>query len=110
MARPLYSTLFYEGHPAAGTPTTCVAPAAGFVAVVRDITAYNAINLWTPLRGFAFQTDGLEYVWNRQNNLLGQRSYQWQGREIVEPGHTLTVTGFEASWYFRVNGYLLTLP
>jgi hypothetical protein len=37
-------------------------------------------------------------------------AFQWQGRQVVEPGGTIAVSIQSGTWYAAISGYQLTLP
>jgi hypothetical protein len=106
MARPIYSTRFFQISGLTGTHPYTVP--AGFVAVVRDLDAFadptiSGSDLF--FQGVATQT----IWWN--NFPVDQRSYgSFRGRQVFNPGETWFVTVDGDPVDVTVSGYLLTTP
>lgn len=101
---PVYSVRFFAEHGLNGTVTYTVP--AGFKAVLRDLDAYNGggvISTSVFLEGNNGQS-----IWSDSSSAQAKVS-QWRGRQVIEPGETITLTTTGA-WDITVSGYLLSLP
>ena len=103
---PVYSTLLLAASPGGGATFTVP---AGYVAVVVDVEwASNDVD-----GSYLSLNDGADVVVFSSaipNPLTGVPSGQWVGRQVVEPGDTVSVVSDATSLSIRVTGYLLTLP
>lgn len=107
----VYSTCFYRGVIPTASTVLYTVP-TGFVAIVRDITVYNAMATSRKgLTGWLIQDDNANPIYatlaTSPSNLT---TYQWQGREVLTAGQTVVGLAYDGSWKVRVNGYLLTTP
>lgn len=103
MPRPLYSVRFAAQH--AGASGTITVP-AGFRAVLRDVSAFNAD---------AVDTNDLQLVDGESGCTIYQRTLglqEWINDElriVINEGQTVSVLpGFEVD--VVVSGYLLAVP
>jgi len=99
----VYSTCFFQGL--ASPDGTTVGPFSGTV-VVRDVefTAPAA-----PAGVVCVDSVGaaIAYVVAGDVDAAGYASDHWTGRQVIEPGDTLTVIGLTGAESARVSGYLL---
>lgn len=107
MPLQVYSTLFIAAQ-GVDVNTGYVVP-AGKLAVVRDVEAV----------AFGSPTDTAVSVFDAATNstityhlfLNPFEEHHWEGRQVVEPGATITAqTAGSQDVSVRVSGYLLTLP
>jgi hypothetical protein len=108
MAEKVYSTRFIAETSALTSPTFVVP--AGYRAVVRSIDLYwiggsaadTGIVLWA----------GLAYIFVAHATPSTEQTFQWQGRQVGNPGDTLTFFARDqpGDWGILASGYLLTLP
>lgn len=85
----------------------------GFVTDVRDIVLYNYGYFgYQPIDGvtIAATLDGAVIYTLRPPDARGFRLYHWTGRQILNYGDGITVTGLASSWTCRISGYELTSP
>lgn len=100
----IYSTRFLQELGLSGTATYTVPD--GFVAVVRDLDAYQDV-----LPGGTVFLEGAlgQAIWSETNDAATGKTYQsWRGRQVFQPGETLTVST-DSPWDVTVCGYLLSL-
>ena len=105
--RPVYSVQIMALTPALPL-NTVVVPADSRI-IVRDIDAFcesggtgfqfsfeNAAggNLWAPVQN-AFPAIG---------------NWQWRGRQVFNPGESITIKVFSGTWSIQMSGYELSLP
>lgn len=104
-----YSTSFYVALLTEAVSVAYTVP-DDYVAVVRDVEAYNnsgsdsnfnvEATVPGPLTGVIFHIEGLATnTWQ-----------QWQGRVVLPAGSTIAVNGSVYDWYVMISGYLLSSP
>lgn len=106
----VYSALL-ASHVFGGPGTETVTVPDGHLWVCRFYTAYHDFDTERqPVPGFAFKAgDGTTlYARNLPDTWTGY-SFKNEGREVLEPGETLTLKSL-AQWEMTVSGYDLTLP
>lgn len=108
MPAPVYSSRFIQQVGLDSSASFAVP--SGFIAVVRDLDAYcNATIGFANL--FMEGAIGQTIAWHSWE-VTTQDQFQWRGRQVLEPGETLTVvadTGVGVGIDVTVSGYLLTL-
>jgi hypothetical protein len=114
VARAVYSHRFLYGTINEISTEGAGPVPAGYVWVIRDLTAYaygfgdGAYPgfLWT----LAPAGGGSIMVWGTPLALIG-RQYTWNGRVVLYEGDQLLVAGAgETYWDVTASGYTLTLP
>jgi hypothetical protein len=109
VAQPVHSTCFLT----AKTPTTAasyIVP-TGFVAVLLTMTFCVGADEPNPIDDpgwYVAVDDPVGYVWTEESNGLTKGAYQWSGREVFY--NLLSFATVVGPYFFRANGYLLTLP
>ena len=114
MAREVYSKRFLAGTVDELSPDTAGPVPAGYVWVVRDMTAYAYGFGDASYPGFTFSLEIESFepvmIWGAPLAYLG-RQYSWQGRVVMNAGDSLTVAGAGSTyWDVTISGYQLTLP
>jgi hypothetical protein len=103
---PVYSVRFLQARAYSGVATYLVP--AGFVAVLRDLDAFQVAGLTVPqiyLVGAAGQT-----IWWNSGSLVDSSYSSWRGRQVINEGETFAVNVATETASFAVSGYLLSLP
>lgn len=109
MTRPVYSTLFVAESVPAGTPMTGLLPPAGFIAVVRDISAWTApSNIGAECQIYVTPPNSIFFDAN--NLAAGDSLVHWEGRVVIPQGKQLNVYCISYAWDVTISGYLLSLP
>ncbi len=104
MSRPVYSTRLLGAVGLVGTLSYTVP--AGFVAVIRDLDAYNGGGI--TVTNITLHGSGGQTIWQDDSTTLSRNS-AWRGRQVIFAGETFDVhtTG---AWDVTVSGYLLSTP
>ena len=103
----LYSTRFLAAHDQAGSdPVVYVVP-AGKLAIVRDVDCYAG----TTLLGVTFFARGSagQVFWSDSSPAAGAGWKQWQGRQVLYAGESLSLEG-DDTCDLAASGYLLDAP
>jgi hypothetical protein len=110
----VFSIQIYDSH--GGLPTnaavnTSTCP-AGFVWVVRDITAWYNPAGTGHIFGLYFNVLGTGTIFAGwyAGPAFAQWSYHWQGRQVLTAGQGVTINPGESNWHVRIAGYQLSLP
>lgn len=113
MTRSVYSAELWSDELTTPGSEESPSPDAGTLWVVRDISVYlvSALDIGQTA-GFAFWRDSLVNAFWVVDPIYGQtqRTYHWEGRKVIEPGHFLTYATSAGESQFCVCGYILTLP
>lgn len=112
MASPVYSTRFLSIGPGGEGPFTYTPP-SGYVASVRHMT-------FTPGTLAAFSdasalvvgelTTGESFWILNRSIVQTNRTYQWDGMEVITDANEMEVTFSSTDCSFSANGFLLKLP
>ena len=83
-------------------------PPDGFKLVLRDVDVYANNGALTPVH-FRIHNGSGGTIWLFQVDPDTNATGQWRGRQVIEPGHSIT---FSADGAFDVtaSGYQLALP
>lgn len=102
----IYSTQFGHGAGTAGATGTLYTVPTGFVAVVRSIGLWN----YAGGPGFcAINGPGGDAIFVGSST-GAQGMSTWEGRQVLNPGDTITYDLVSGDWTWLVSGYLLTAP
>lgn len=107
MARAVYSTCFMAVT--TGTSSASYTVPTGSVAVLHNMTFWNAVTQPTPIISAGFDValeSALMYIWTLEGSGLLRGTYQWSGREVFYD--VLLFNTVIPGYVFRANGYLLT--
>lgn len=113
MASRVFTELLGEfHHPAAGATVSLGPVPTGFVWVVRDITMYNDdLAPSKAIKGLVWYDPALVVLYAvPTRECWTQQLYHWEGRQVMNPGDTLTCFVGDLLWDLRITGYQLTLP
>lgn len=86
---------------------------AGNIWIVRHIAAYLDQLWWFYAQGIHFRVSTVSGAYIAGVTRPGVRSrfsYQWEVRQVLEPGETLHISTWDAGWNFLVTGWQLVLP
>lgn len=105
----VYSVRLYHGLGVSpGTIVAYTVP-AGYRAILRDIDCYSSAGVSNSeiyIEGDLGQT-----IFHAEVAATTQDSPQWRGRQVFEPGETISINvGGASAWDITMSGYLLTLP
>lgn len=84
---------------------------AGIAAVVRDVLATQvsassgAFSIFLTVAGGA--SNLRLWTWG---SIPDFGNVHWEGRQVLEPGDTLSVITDGSTWHYSISGYQLSLP
>lgn len=110
--RPVFTRLLGQ-HFFASPASTVFGPVpAGEVWIVRDIVASNQFNTWlNRLAGLNVQVGGGIDIWRLSGSgVVGGQTYHYDGRQVVNPGDSITVNDPDGGWSIRITGFVFDLP
>lgn len=109
----VYSILMADsgGPQPAGTRYSSTVP-SGYVWDVRSIVCGRDTYSFTFTNGFQVRVrqTGTLLLSLQQPFVTSNVSYRYEMREILSAGQSLEFDLLDTSWWYRVNGYQLTLP
>lgn len=106
MARSVYSVQILSLSPA--LPSQTVTVPDGVRLIVRDIDACEIGGTLPAILLVRQAATGV--FWGAQRMVASQLYVaQWQGRQVFNPGETLSVQVVSGSWDIQISGYELTL-
>ena len=107
MARPLYSTRFLAPS-GAGNQTVDYTVPAGYIAIVRDVTAYLGGD--TVEVAQCYLTDPQCVLLSANGSTDGAGVRQWTGRQVLEAGEVLQALILTTVFTSLIaSGYLFTV-
>lgn len=111
MSRVYSARLFYQDALGAGT-TSLGGPAAGYLWVVRHMTAIYLGGASSFLDGFVVTIDSGPVLWATGGlQIGGEQTYDWSGRHVLYAGEAVEFTSLDAAlWSIVGSGYLLATP
>lgn len=102
----VYSTLFYEAQPAAGTWVTIVGPDADHVAVLRSLwvrESAGATDTW-----YLGNTAHTLAIWSQP--IAANAVFDFETRQVVSPGQGIQFFCTHGNLVVTASGYLLDYP
>jgi hypothetical protein len=107
LSRPLYSQVVIDQHSSSDLSASYLVP-AGYVFIVRDMVAFSSTT--TSTGGVVVQSSGSgAFLWYVGTPAGATETLQWQGRQVIEGGDTVTCDVYGAAGTsIRVSGYLLS--
>ena len=108
----IYSVLIGEGNSESGGIVLLPAIPPTYVYIVRDIdVVYTGTSAEAATSSIAFvDSAGVSLFSLAGGALQPGQWYGWRGRQVLEPGDTLTALVVNPVFSFRVSGYQLTAP
>ena len=107
----VYSDLLFDGTDLAEGGVAMGGPPTGYKWVLRDVHATLPGTWPYGAQGWGiYNLGGVELVACRPPAAVQGSAFDWQGRQIVEEGDSITFIALEFGWSVAVSGYQLTLP
>lgn len=107
---PLYSARIFSGQFSIAGTVNYTVP-TGFILDVRDVVLWYGGTAGTGAQGCeVYDGTGAVIFGVFTPQACAGNPYHWDGRQVLDPGTTLSITALEGGWHYRVSGYLLTSP
>jgi hypothetical protein len=104
--RPVYSVQIMSVTPA--LPLNTVVVPDGSRIIVRDVDAIEVSGGGTGACQLLSASGGVLWVFQR-GSTLNSAVGQWRGRQVFNPGQSITFQVVSGTWDVQISGYQLTL-